>query len=252
MQKSFIGVSVLALSIALPALAAPPPGGPSPASAAMEKLAKVLTDRSFAAKVVCTMTPARGADANAKGRGQVPIEFLMTMSQGKSRTEMDFMKMAAAAATKDSPMPPGLDKMVTITRPDRNVIYQVVPGLKAYCEMPIPQPSAETGKSAAKLDRKVEGTESVEKYTCEKVLNTITGVDGKTMEVRTWEAKELKGLPVKVETVAPEGKMTMLFQDIKTEKPADSVFEIPSDYTKYADMGQLMMSGMMKMMPKPQ
>ena len=67
-------------------------------------------------------------------------------------------------------------------------------------------------------------------------------------EVLTWEAKELKGMPIKMESETPEGKMTMMFKDIKTDAPDASMFEPPRGATKHASMQAMMMSGMMKMM----
>lgn len=96
--------------------------------------------------------------------------------------------------------------------------------------------------------RKVEGSEKVDKYECEKVRNTVTASDGTKTEVLTWEAKSLKGLPIKMETETPEGKMTMLFKDIKTGVPDAALFEPPKGATKYASVQEMMMSGMMKMM----
>jgi len=215
----------------------------------MERIWKVMNQQSFEAKIVMTVTPGKTSEAASPSHNPGPMDMLMTMSEGKSRVEMDFSRMMGGVAAGKGGMPPGLDKMVTISRPDKKVIYQVVPGLSAYCEMPIPDVSA--GKSApSKIDRTVEGNEKVQSYNCEKVRNTITTADGKTVTVLTWEAKELKGFPVKMETETPEGRMTMLFQDIKTTKPPRSVFEPPEGYTKYGSMQELMMSGMMKMMPK--
>jgi hypothetical protein len=172
-----------------------------------------------------------------------PMEFKMSLSNGKSRMDMDMGKMAGASGA----MPPGMDKMVMIARPDKKVVYHVMPGLNAYAELAIPDAKA-TGAEAPKVDRKVLGTEKVDKYNCEKVLNTVTGKDGVKTEVTTWEAKELKGMPVKVVTTTAEGTATMLFQDISTATPAESLFEPPAGATKYGSMQEMMMSGMMKRM----
>ena len=126
-----------------------------------------------------------------------------------------------------------------------------MPGLKAYAEMAIPDASAGKGE-AAKIDRKEEGTEKVDSYNCEKVRNTVTQPDGKTQVVMTWEAKELKGMPVKVEVDMPQGKATMQYKDIKTDKLADSLFEPPAGYTRHNSMQEMIMSGMRQQMGQPQ
>jgi len=239
MKKIMIG---LLATMVVPFLVMASDRDPSaPAATAMEKLQKVMSQQSLTAKVVMTMT----GSARASKTG--PMEFQMAISKGKTRMDMDIGKMASAAGAKAGEMPPGLDKMVMISRPDKKVVYHVMPGLKAYAEIAIPDSKA-SGSEAPKLDRKVLGTEKVDKYDCEKVLNTATAKDGTKTEVTTWEAKELKGMPVKVVTTTSDGTATMLFQDIKTATPADSLFEPPADATKYGSVQEMMMSGMMKMM----
>ncbi len=239
MQKIMIG---LLATLVAPFLVMAADKDPSaPAANAMEKFQQVMSKQSLTAKVVMTMT----GSARASKTG--PMEFQMAISKGKARMDMDIGKMASASGAPAGAMPPGLDKMVMITRPDKKVVYHVMPGLKAYAQIAIPDAKA-SGTEAPKIDRKVLGTEKVDKYNCEKVLNIATAKDGTKTEVTTWEAKELKGMPVKVVTTTGEGTATMLFRDINTATPADSLFEPPAGATKYGSMQEMMMSGMMKMM----
>jgi outer membrane lipoprotein-sorting protein len=242
MKKLLIGVTTAALIVSMSGVASAQ-GRSNPASAAMDKISKILNQQSLTARVVATVPTT--------GESKVPqIEFLMTMSKGKSRIEMDMGKMMGAASGGKSTMPAGMGKMVTITRPDKKVIYQVMPDLNAYCEMQIPDATA--GKAEVpKMDRKVQGTEMVDKYKCQKVLTTVTTKDGTTVDIMTWEAKEFGGMPIKMETDTPQGKMTMLFKDIKTDTPAASLFEPPAGATKHASMQEMMMSAMMQNMQQP-
>jgi hypothetical protein len=240
MKKLLIGVSAAFLIVSMSGIASAQGKG-NPASIAMDKISKILSQQSLTARVVM-VPPAKSADSKGP-----QVEFLMMMSKGKSRMEMDMAKMMGSGHEGKSGMP-GLGKMVTIARPDKKMVYQVMPDLNAYCEMPISDASAGSADSV-KIDRKVEGTEIVNKYTCQKVRTTVTTKDGTKTEVMTWEAKEFGGLPIKMETETPDGKMTMLFKDIKTDTPAASLFEPPAGAKKYASMQEMMMSSMMKMMP---
>lgn len=237
MKRVFIGLSAAVMMLSVPAFAAPPGGG-NPAQSAMERIYRFMS-QSFSARAEMTID-------SPEHKMPGPMEFALTMSQGKSRMEIDMDKMVAAAGGKGGDMP-GMGKMITISRPDRKVVYQVMPALKGYAEMPISD-AAGKGDKEPKVDRKVEGAETVEGYDCERVRNTVTLDDGTTVASLTWEAKELKGLPVKVQTATPEGTVTMVFKDIKTSKPADSLFEPPTGLTKYNSFQELMMSGMMNMM----
>lgn len=244
MKKLPFAAVIATLVFAASAFAAPPRGtDASPTSAAMEQLAKVMKGQSFSGRAVMTTAPNTAGGRKSRNPMAEPMEFLMTVSDGKTRTEMDFGKMMGG----EMGAMPGLDKMISISRPDKKVMYQIVPGMKAYCEMRTPESTG--GGADAKVDRKIEGSETVETYVCDKVRSTITAADGTVTEVLTWEAKQLGGMPIKTEIETPEGKMTMVFKDIKTGKPADSVFEPPAGYAKYGSMQELMMSGMMKMMP---
>jgi outer membrane lipoprotein-sorting protein len=241
MKKLLFGVIMTALSVSI-AGSASAQDPSSPASAGMDRLQKVLGQQSLQAKVIMTFAGSKKAEKIG------PMEFIMMMSKGKSRMEMDMTKMSAAAGANAGTMPAGMDKMVNISRPDKKVVYQVLPGLNAYCEMAIPEAPGGTA-DATKIERNVEGTEKVDKYECQKVRNSVTAPDGTKTDFLTWEAKELKGLPIKMETETPEGKMTMMFKDIKTDAPDAALFEPPKGATKYGSMQEMMMSGMMKMMP---
>lgn len=237
MKKLLFGVMAAALSFSITGIATAQNQAASPAAAGMERLQKIMADQSLQARVVMTLS------GSGKAEEMGPMEFVMMMSKGKSRMEMDMAKMAGGAGG----LPAGMDKMVNISRPDKKVVYMVMPGLNAYSETAIPDAAGQKGE-APKVVRKVEGSEKVDKYECEKVRNTVTASDGTKTEVLTWEAKSLKGLPIKMETETPEGKMTMLFKDIKTGVPDAALFEPPKGATKYASVQEMMMSGMMKMM----
>jgi len=213
-----------------------------PANKAMEKMREVMSKQSLSARVVMTMTESK---RSSKKTG--PMEFQIAFSKGKTCMEMDLAKMAQAVGGDKNAMMPGMDKMVTIVIPDKKMTYQVMPGLDAYCEIVIPEAVMKKQESP-QVDRKVVGSENVDKYNCDKVLTTVTAKDGTKSEVFTWEAKELKGLPVKIEATTAEGKMTMMLNDIDTATPADSLFEPPAGATKYPSMQAMMMSMIQKMM----
>jgi hypothetical protein len=183
--------------------------------------------------------------------GMMPggMEMKLAVSGGRSRMDIDMSKMAVGGGAGPAGMMPGLEKMTTITFPDKKMMYQIMPGLKAYCEMAIPDSTGDSKENAPKIERKVEGAEKIGDYSCEKVRNTITA-KGEESTIITWEAKELGGIAVKMVADIPAGgKMTMLLKNIKTEKPDESLFAPPSGYTKYNSMQEMMMSLIKQSMP---
>lgn len=224
------------------ALLAPRSAAPAnPGAMAMTKFGKLLKNQSFSATAFVTVT------SKADNKTTPPIKMIMTMSNGKTRTEMDLSEMFKDANNQGAAAP-GMKRMITITRPDSKVAYQLMPEAKAYCEIAITevedQPTT-TGKPP-KIDRKVLGTETVETYKCEKVQNTVTLEDGTTQIVYTWEAQQLKGMPVKMMSETPDGSMTMILKDISTKTPDKSLFELPAGYEKYSSMTTMMMFNMLK------
>jgi hypothetical protein len=218
------------------------PGG-DPSSAAMQKLTKVYGNLGFSATAVMTVSGQKKMP---------PMSFEMAVSAGKTRMEMDMAKMMAASGEEAGQMPAAMGKMVTISLPEKKITYQIMPNAKAYCEMPLPD-DAGGDQDSTKVERQSEGEETVEGHACEKVRNTVTSADGKTKTVvLTWEAKDLKGFPIKSEVAMPDGTATTVFKNIKMDKPADSLFEPPAGYTKHASMQAMMMSAMMGGMPTGQ
>ena len=121
---------------------------------------------------------------------------------------------------------------IQILRPDKNVIWVVIPQQKAYMEMPLTQESQEkmfinlTEKQKAKM--KKVGTEAVNNYACDKYETTMSH-QGKSVKFYVWIATEL-GVPIKM--VAQDGSFSTECKDIKTGEVSDSLFEPPQGYNK--------------------
>ena len=78
--------------------------------------------------------------------------------------------------------------------------------------------------------------------------DVVTDKDGNKHESTVWNETDLKNFPVKIQTVENGDEVTMLFKNVSLAKPAASVFEAPSGYTKYDNMQLLMQQQMMKAM----
>jgi hypothetical protein len=121
--------------------------------------------------------------------------------------------------------------IINIMRPDKKVVWIIMPQQKAYMEMPITQETQQkmmtlTEKQKAKM--KKVGTETIEGYTCDKYETTMD-LQGKSTTMYTWIATDL-GMPIKV--VSQDGSFSTEFKDIKPGEMADSLFEAPQGYQK--------------------
>jgi hypothetical protein len=171
----------------------------------------------------------------------------LTFDNGKARFEIDVTQM------KGAPMPPGaaaqmkamgMEKMISISRPDKKIGYLLYPGLRAYVEMPMQE--AQSEPSDYKLQTTELGKETIHGHACVKNKAVVTDKQGNQHESTVWNATDLKGFPVKIETAEGGAQVTMQFEEVKLGKPAAAQFDAPSDFTQYENPMKMMQQEMMK------
>lgn len=184
-------------------------------------------------------------DANT---GDTTLSGKLAFDEGKSRFEMDMTKM------RNSQMPPqaveqmkmmGMDVMLAISRPDKNVNYLIYPSLKAYVETP----SKESKNSeSGKIETTDLGKETVAGHPTVKKKVVVTDEQGGKQEFTVWNATDLKSFPIKLETQQQGMPVTMTFKNVKLEKPDAKQFDVTGEFKKYDNMMSLMQEEMMKRM----
>jgi hypothetical protein len=121
---------------------------------------------------------------------------------------------------------------IQILRPDKNLLWVVMPQQKAYVEMPLTQEAQEemfftlTEKQKARM--KKVGTETVDNYACDKYETTMSH-QGKDAKFYLWFANEL-GAPIKI--ASQDGSFSSESKDIKIGEVSDALFEPPQGYNK--------------------
>jgi hypothetical protein len=234
-MKKILFAATLAVSLAT--ASAQMGGPPNAASAAMIKL--FGDTKAFSATA-----NARMLDKDQKEIISMPMT--MALRDGKLRSELNM------ADLKGNAMPPemagmmkqaGMDKMVTIVRPDKKVTQIIYPGLQSYAEQPIPENEA----ADAKMDFEDVGKEPVDGHPCIKKKVTTTDAKGRRQEMFVWQATDLKNFPIQMEMPQKSNKLIVKFQPPKLETPDASLFDLPAGYTKYDNVQAMMQAGMMKM-----
>ena len=114
------------------------------------------------------------------GRPMPSMQVAFAMLDGKVRTEIDMTKMAnlppeAMAHMKQM----GMDRTVYIFHPEKNVLYMVYPGMKAYCETSPGQVAGGTPGKEPKIEKTELGKETVDGHVCTKVKVTGTEENGR-------------------------------------------------------------------------
>jgi hypothetical protein len=89
------------------------------------------------------------------------------------------------------------------------------------------------------IKRTAAGTEVVDGHPCKIENVLVTRPDGKTIESRVWEAQDLKGIPVKIESHIGEFTLSAVYRDISTEMPDQQLFTAPEKCTPFEKMGQV-------------
>ncbi|RJR47664.1 MAG: DUF4412 domain-containing protein [Deltaproteobacteria bacterium] len=119
---------------------------------------------------------------------------------------------------------------INIARPDRRVMWMLVPSMKMVMEVPFSL--SDLGQAMAlpkdKSQMKLLGTELVNGYETEKFETAMKG-NGKTVKLHLWIAKKLDK-PIKM--ASEDGKFSMEYREIKEGGVSADLFEIPAGYQK--------------------
>jgi hypothetical protein len=89
------------------------------------------------------------------------------------------------------------------------------------------------------IKRTAAGTEVVDGHPCKIENVLVTRPDGKTIESKVWEAQDLKGIPVKIESHIGEFTLSAVYRDISMETPDPQLFTAPERCTPFEKMGQV-------------
>jgi len=119
---------------------------------------------------------------------------------------------------------------VTIVRPDKKVVWVLIPPTRNYLEMPLKTelPGQFIQIPANAQHKRPLGHDYLNGYETDKYQITVPS--GRLCEIQIyWVAKKL-GLPIKME--CRERRFSLEYQNIKEGKQADRLFEPPPGYLK--------------------
>ena len=181
----------------------------------------------------------------------VLVPAKLAFLNGQARFEVDISKVEGGRMSPlvaEQMKAAGMSEVVLITRPDKKVTYMQYPGLKSYAEMPVRDENNPDTAKKSKVEKTKVGEESLAGYACVKHQIVVTDEQGKTHEGTTWNARDLRGFPVVIETSQKGAKVTLLFSDVKFGNPPSSSFEPARDFQKYDDVRTMMREAMIKLL----
>jgi hypothetical protein len=82
--------------------------------------------------------------------------------------------------------------------------------------------------TGTKVERTAVGTEIVDGHNCKVENVVVTSAQGKVTQSKVWEAQDLKGAPVKIESQTQRGKVVATYHDIVLGTPDPALFKPPS------------------------
>jgi hypothetical protein len=229
--------AISAVFVLMAATAWAQPGGPG---GSLGNMAKFFGDnKAFTATTELTMTGGP--------TGTMTMEMVMSMLDGKIRTEADMTKMPGLGARAEQMKQMGMDKMVNVVRPDKKVAYSIYPNLQAYAEYVLTdEQTANMLDTTSKIEKTAMGKETIDGHPCEKNKLTVTTEKGEKQDVMVWNATDMKNFPVKMEMSEKGNNLVMKFANVKLEKPDAKLFDAPSGFTKYNSVPTMMQTEMMK------
>jgi outer membrane lipoprotein-sorting protein len=119
---------------------------------------------------------------------------------------------------------------VTIVRPDKKVVWVVVPARRSYLEMPLKTklPGQFIQIPPQALQKRLVGKDWVNGYETDKYEVTVPGRRGNEQQT-FWMAQKL-GQPIKMES--RQRQFSLEYKSIKEEKVPDHLFDLPVGYRK--------------------
>ncbi len=120
--------------------------------------------------------------------------------------------------------------MITISRMDKNVVWNIMPSEKMYIEMPFnPSTAPKTDVNIeGEIDREHLGSEIIDGHPTKKYLITFkTG--NQTQKIHQWLATDIN-FPIK--TADPNKEWIQEYKNVKIGVQPDKLFEVPEGYSK--------------------
>jgi hypothetical protein len=153
---------------------------------------------------------------------------VVTMTQGKTHTAKVFIK----DGKKRFELTSQGSKMIMITRPDKKVIWKIMPATKTYRVMPMysrgKDMTSQLSDPNVKSEKKFIGNDTVDGHPAKKYHVTVIENGKKESSGFLWEATDMNNFPIKHQT--EDGKRTTVCKNIKMGNVPDSLFELPAGY----------------------
>ncbi|MCX6930085.1 MAG: DUF4412 domain-containing protein [Verrucomicrobia bacterium] len=202
----------------------PTTGSPTGINAAFVRLFGNVS--AFTARV-----ETRVIDPYQKEIVRMPMDFAALDS--KVRLEIDLAQMQGgdfSASTREQLKQAGMDRVVSVFRPDKKATYVIYPGVQSYMIIPLAAGESEALQKGLKLEKTPLGKETIDGHPCVKNKVTVKSDKASVLQATTWNATDLKDFPIQIELKEKENRVIMRFSQVHFVKPDAKQFDPPSNY----------------------
>jgi hypothetical protein len=218
---------LLALALLAPTLAhaqIPTAGSPTGLNAAFVKLFGNVT--AFSARL-----DTKVLDKSGKEWVNMPMQFAaldnkVRMDINLEQTTSRDLPASVISGLKNA----GMERIVSIFRPDREMTFILYPGARKYMTMALAKGETEAMQKGLQVQKTAAGKEKIDGHACVKNKVVIKNDKGTVLEATTWNAPDLKDLPIQIETTEKDKRVIMHFSQVQFAKPDAKQFEVPGDY----------------------
>jgi hypothetical protein len=222
--QSLVALLAILLSVSAALGQVPSTGTPTALNTAFVKL--FGTVGPFTAKV-----DTQVLDPYQKETVRLLMDF--TTFEGKVRLEISLAQMQSQdlppskiAELKQS----GMERIISLFRPDKKVTFIVYPGIQSYLSMPVAKEEVEAFEKGLKLEKTPLGKETIDGHACVKNTVVVKDAKGPVLQAVTWNATDLKDFPLQIELKEKVNTVRMRFTQLRFAKPDPKQFEVPATY----------------------
>ena len=161
----------------------------------------------------------------------MPMDFACL--EGKVRLEINLAQMQGKdlpANTITSLKEAGMDRVVSVFRPDKKATYVMYPGIQSYANIPFTKGETAVSATSLKLEKTALGKETIDGHACVQNNTVVKNDQGPVFEATTWNAADLKDFPLRVEIKNNQSTVRMLFTQVRFTKPDAKQFDPPANY----------------------
>ena len=163
------------------------------------------------------------------------VRLLMDFAtfEGKVRIEINVAQMQSEnlppskiTELKES----GMERVISLFRPDKKVTYIVYPGIQSYVSIPLAKEDTDAFEKGLKLEKTALGKETFDGHACVKNKVVVKDAKGPVLQAVTWNAADLKDFPLQIEIKEKGNTVRMHFTQLRFAKPDPQQFNVPPAY----------------------